>query len=286
MTSLRSVRTEVGMSEGRVNTLLISLPTSHDRRNRLFYRLDPRQWNLSILRSAYPPVRSSMNDHEWTLFRQMAGHLTAGQRGCFLSHRRAWLSAAKSMDKITVILEDDAVPLYKRLPKLPNLPEDTDVLYLHHFAQHLPSSRRLLLSLIRTMLLPFRNPFEYIPISEVTTSHCGKLNRAAMPASAYAVTQKGAKKLLSVFSEVGVFYKWDSIMLRNSLPSRAFNTMLPYLSDDKQSFYIGQRPGNASQKIASTFLKAYAIYPPITIHDYLTVSEKDRLNHQFLDVAI
>ena len=37
-----------------------------------------------------------------------------------------------------------------------------------------------------------------------------------IPASAYAVTKQGANKLLSIFDKVGLFYQWDSIMLRHS----------------------------------------------------------------------
>lgn len=175
------------MYERGVNTLAISLPASHDRRCRLLSRLEPDQYGLSFVQACYPPISKSMNDHEWALFHEMAGHLTAGQRGCFLSHRRAWLSAIESTAKLTIILEDDAIPLYKKLPNLPAFPEDLDVLYLHHFAQCIPSARQLLLSLIRTMAVPFRNLFEVHSIAEVVASHCGKLNRAAMPGSAYAI---------------------------------------------------------------------------------------------------
>lgn len=215
-----------------------------------------------------------MNDHEWALFHRMAKHLTAGQRGCFLSHRRAWLSALKSRAKLTIILEDDAIPLYKKLPQLPIFPDDLDILYLHHFAQFIPLPRQLFSSLFRAMASPLGNFFEVHSIDDVLTSHCGKLNRAAMPASAYGVTKKGAEKLLAIFEEVGLFYQWDSIMLRNSLSSSAFQKMLPYISDEKRIFYAGQRPDKASKKVSATLLNTYAIYPPITMHDYLTPSEK------------
>lgn len=182
-----------GVCEGQRATLLISLPRSHDRRRRLFSRLEPSQWNLSLVKACHPPISDSMNDHEWKLFHQMAGHLTAGERGCFLSHRRAWLSAVNSTAKLTIILEDDAVPLYRTLPQFPDLPEDLDVLYLHHFAQLIPSARQLLLSLAGTILSPFGNLLEVHPISAVVASHCGSMNRAAMPASAYAVTKGGGR---------------------------------------------------------------------------------------------
>ena len=260
--------------ERAVNTLAISLPASHDRRRRLLGRLEPNCYGLSFVQACYPPMSKSMSDHEWALFHEMAEHLTAGQRGCFLSHRRAWLSAVESTAELTIILEDDAIPLYKKLPSLPDFPEDLDVLYLHHFAQYIPSARRLLLSFIRTMAAPFHNLFEVRSIDEVVASHCGKLNRAAMPGSAYAVTRKGAEKLLSIFDEVGLYYQWDSVMLRHSLSSAAYQRMLPWLSDGEQPFYVGQRPQNAPRRVAATLLNAYAIYPPITMHDYLTPSAR------------
>lgn len=253
---------------------MISLPASHDRRRRLLGRLEPNQYGLSFVQACHPPMSKSMNDHEWALFHEMAEHLTAGERGCFLSHRRAWLLAIKSTAELTIILEDDAIPLCKKLPNLPVIPEDLDVLYLHHFAQYIPSARQLLPCLIRTMAAPFRNLFAVHPIDEVVASHYGKLNRAAMPASAYAVTQKGAEKLLSIFDEVGLYYQWDSVMPRHSLSSAAYRKMLPYLSDDKQPFYVGQRPQNAPRRVAAALLNAYAIYPPITLHDYLAPSER------------
>ena len=120
-------------------TLLISLPISEDRRDALFARLDPQAWRLSSIAACYPTEPDSLSAEEWALYGRMSDRLRSGQRGCFLSHRRAWKTALASPVQLTIILEDDAVPLYRELPGLPKLPEDIDVLYLHHQAQYLPT---------------------------------------------------------------------------------------------------------------------------------------------------
>ena len=48
--------------------------------------------------------------------------------------------------------------------------------------------------------------------------------------------------------------------------------MLPYVCSDEHYFYRGQRPENASSRMASISLNTYAIYPPMFIHDYETPS--------------
>ena len=95
-----------------------------------------------------------------------------------------------------------------------------------------------------------------------------------MPASAYGVTKSGANKLLSIFDEVGNFYQWDAIMLRHAVSTHLYRKMLPYICSDSIGFYRGQRTRNAGLKISSVRLNAYAIYPPLTIHDYEAVSVK------------
>ena len=194
-----------------------------------------------------------------------AKHNSGRTSGCFLSHRRAWLRALDSPAPITIILEDDAIPLYAKQPPFPTLPADIDVLYLHHFAQYLPKLRQLLTACLFSR-------FKTYSLDDVILSHCGNLHRAAMPASAYAVSKQGANKLLTIFDELGLFYQWDSIMLRHSISARVFRQMLPYVCSTDTTFYAGQRPGRASSKMASVSLNTYAIYPPLFIHDYETPS--------------
>lgn len=124
------------------STLLISLPSSIDRRSRLLQRIDMASWRLTVLSGCHTPTPSSMTGNERDLYRGMPSSLAAGHRGCFLSHRRAWLTARSH--GLTIILEDDAIPLFKYLPRFPTLPDDLDVLYLHHFAQFIPSISRSL----------------------------------------------------------------------------------------------------------------------------------------------
>ena len=157
------------------------------------------------------------------------------------------LKALDSSATLTVILEDDAIPIYAKRPRLPVLPRCLDVLYLHHFAQYLPSAWQFLSECL------FR-PFKVYSLDEVMLSHCGNLHRAAMPASAYAVTKQGANKLLSIFDKVGLFYQWESIMLRHSISAPIFRQMLPYVCSDEHYFYRGQRPENASSRMASISL--------------------------------
>ena len=252
-------------SDKTINTLLISVSISKARRRKMLSRLNPESWRISPIDGCYPPQSDSLDRDEWVRFHAMPAHLTAGQRGCFLSHRRAWLKALDSSATLTVILEDDAIPIYAKRPRLPVLPRCLDVLYLHHFAQYLPSAWQFLSECL------FR-PFKVYSLDEVMLSHCGNLHRAAMPASAYAVTKQGANKLLSIFDKVGLFYQWDSIMLRHSISAPIFRQMLPYVCSDEHYFYRGQRPENASSRMASISLNTYAIYPPMFIHDYETPS--------------
>ena len=197
----------------------------------------------------------------------MSGRLRPGQRGCFLSHRRAWLKAIDSTAELTIVLEDDAVPLYRTMPRLPALPSDLDVLYLHHFAQYIPNPWGVIPQCLRVPYL-LVNPFDVHSINTVLLSHCGRLHRAAMPASAYAVTARGAAKLLSVFEDVGNFFQWDSIMLRHAIKADVYTRMSPFVQSNDITFYRGQRPGNAAARMSATRLNSYALYPPLFVHDY------------------
>ena len=260
----------------RFRTLLISLPISEDRRRALFTRLDDEAWRLSSISACYPLEPETLTAEEWDLYHRMSERLRSGQRGCFLSHRRAWQEAlARSPSDLTIILEDDAVPLYRQPPPLPRLPEDLDLLYLHHQAQYLPTWPELLAQFARIPLDIFGKPFRLHSIDAVLASHCGKLRRASMPASGYAVTRSGARKLLAIFEEVGNHFQWDSIMLRHAVSDRVFARMSPYIcANDGSTFYHGQRPENASRHVSSIALNAYAIHPPLVLHDHETPSVK------------
>ena len=263
-----------GASNEHVNTLLISLPISGDRRRDLFSKLNRESWRLSSVKACYPPDPGSLDSGEWKRFHAMSKRLVTGQRGCFLSHRRAWLKALDDCADLTLILEDDVIPLYEKLPLLPTLPEDLDVLYLHHFAQHIPTLRQLLLHFLMVPIECLGSPFKIYNIDEILSSHCGRLHRAAMPGCAYGITSSGATKLLSIFDELGNFFQWDSIMLRHAISTPVFSKMLPYICSDAYSFYRGQHPHGGSLKMSSTRLNAYAIYPPLVIHNYNAPSVK------------
>lgn len=258
-----------------IRSLFISLPMSVERRRTFLARADADGWALSSVAPCYPPVPGSMDDEEWELFHEMSERLTAGQRGCFLSHRRAWKEALSGPSDLTVVLEDDAVPLYRRFPRLPRLPKNLDVLYLHHFAQYLPGGAELAKGFCFGLPINFFcRPFEIHPMDVVLASHCGRLRRAAMPACAYAVTKSGAAKLLAIFDEVGNHFQWDSIMLRHAVGSAVFEQMIPHVRAAGSTFYQGQRQENAAAKVASISLNAYAIYPPLVLHDYEAPSVK------------
>ena len=258
----------------RISSLLISLPISGDRQRRLFSRLDPQSWNLSLLDACFPPDPESLNGEEWKRFHAMASRLRPGQRGCFLSHRRAWKRAQEFHTGLTIVLEDDVVPLYAQLPPLPALPRDLDVLYLHHFAQRIPAMGELLIDFLRAPLEALGRPFRLYSIDEVLVSHRGRLHLAAMPGCAYAVTSAGAGKLLSLFDEVGNYYNWDSIMLRHAMSASVYERLLPEICSDAAWFYRGQRPDRGGVKKSSLSLNAYAIYPPLFIHDHRAPSVK------------
>ena len=258
----------------RIDTLLISLPISEDRRRALFSRLDRKSWGLSLLDACYPPEPDSLDSGEWRRFRSMADRLRPGQRGCFLSHRRAWKRAREGSAGLTVILEDDVVPLYETPPPLPPLPADLDLLHLHHFAQRIPTLPQLLWQLLCAPMKRRRRPFDVFPLDEVLASHCGKLHLAAMPGCAYAVSRAGAGKLLALFDEVGNYDNWDAIVLRHATSASVYARLLPEIRSDVVWFYRGQRPDRAAAKRASLFLNAYALYPPLFLHDHRAPSVK------------
>ena len=257
-----------------VPTLLISLPNSEERRRLLFSRLDRERWRLSSLPACYPSDPGALDDGEWERFRAMADRLRLGQRGCFLSHRRAWIRARESDARLTVVLEDDVVPLYEHPPRLPPLPRDLDLLHLHHFAQPIPTWGQLLWRFYCAPLASLLRPLTVHPIDEVLHSHCGRLRLAAMPGCAYAVTPTGADKLLALFDEVGNYDNWDAIVLRHAMSEPVHQRMLPDIQSDAIWFYRGQRPDRAWSKQASISLNAYAIYPPLFLHDHKAPSVK------------
>ncbi len=204
----------------------------------------------------------------------MSKRLRSGQRGCFLSHRRAWQEALDSSGDLTIVLEDDAIPLFRAMPALPAPPHDLDVLYLHHQAQCLPSWPELLARFVRRPFDRFGSPFRLYSIDAVLASHCGRLRRASMPACAYAVTRSGAEKLLAIFEEVGNFFQWDSIMLRHAVSDAVFEKLSPHVNAEGSRFYRGQRPENAGQRVSSIRLNVYALDPPLVVHDHQTPSVK------------
>jgi len=230
-------------------------------------RLDKGAWKLELIQPCFPTVPESLTTEEWGIYVAMSDRLTPGQRGCFLSHRRAWIEALNSSAELTVILEDDVVPVYRTPPRLPALPPDLDVLYLHHFAQYIPTPRDVVMQFLRLPSFLAR-PFELHSIGAVLSSHCGKLHRAAMPASAYAVTRRGAAKLVSIFEDVGNHFQWDSIMLRHAIGADVYKMMQRWVQSNERVFYRGQSPANASRKVSNTRLNSYAIYPPLFIHDF------------------
>ena len=260
-----------------VPTLLISLAVSEERRRALFSRLDRESWRLASLPACYPPDPASLDDEEWARFRAMAERLRPGQRGCALSHRRAWIRARESGARLSVVLEDDVVPLYERMPRLPPLPRDLDLLYLHHFAQPLLPWGRLLWRFYWAPLASLLRPFTVHPIDEVLRSHCGRLRLAAMPGCAYAVTPRGADKLLRLFDEVGNYDNWDAVVLRHATSEAVHARMLPEIHSDENWFYRGQRPERAWSRRASLSLNAYALYPPLFLHDHEAPSVKLRV---------
>ena len=257
-----------------VPTLLISLAVSEERRRALFSRLDRESWRLASLPACYPPDPGSLDDEEWARFRAMAERLRPGQRGCALSHRRAWIRARESGARLSVVLEDDVVPLYERMPRLPPLPRDLDLLYLHHFAQPLLSWGRLLWRFYWAPLASLLRPFTVHPIDEILRSHCGRLRLAAMPGCAYAVTPRGADKLLRLFDEVGNYDNWDAVVLRHATSEAVHERMLPHIRSDENWFYRGQRPERAWSRRGALVLNAFALYPPLFLHDHRAPSVK------------
>ena len=257
-----------------LDTLLLSLPGSEARRHTLFRRMDAGHWRLSSVEVCCPADPESLSEAEWQRFHAMADRLRPGQRGCFLSHRRAWLQARESTAPLTIVLEDDVIPLYEERPSLPALPQDLDLLYLHHFAQRILGVPQLLVHFYFAPILCLVRPFQVFPIDEVLASHCGKLRFGAMPGCAYAVTPKGADKLLSLFDEVGNYDNWDAIVLRHATSETVHRRMLADIESDALWFYRGQRPDRAWSRRASLSLHAYAIYPPLFLHDHEAPSVK------------
>ena len=92
------------------DTLLISLPGSEARRQTLLRRMDAGNWRLQSLDACHPADPESLSEAEWRRFHAMAERLRPGQRGCFLSHRRAWLRARESTAPLVIVLEDDVIP--------------------------------------------------------------------------------------------------------------------------------------------------------------------------------
>ena len=191
-----------------------------------------------------------------------------------MSHRRAWLTVRDGDADLSVVLEDDVIPLYPRMPRLPALPSDLDLLYLHHFAQRLPTGGQLLRHFLGNPFAALVRPFTVHPIDEVLNSHCGRLRLAAMPGCAYAITRSGAGKLLRLFDEVGNYDNWDAIVLRHATSEAVHARMLPEIRSDALRFYRGQRPERAWSKRASLSINAYAIYPPFFVHDHQGPSVK------------
>lgn len=78
-------------------------------------------------------TRKGWNDHESYVARQY--FMSAGERGCAMSHVRAWrMCAERTDDKPLLVLEDDAEPIpeFNRIfaQCMETLPQDADIVYL------------------------------------------------------------------------------------------------------------------------------------------------------------
>lgn len=131
-----------------------------------------------------------------------------GMKGCFASHKGAWKRIIDENLPYALILEDDiiAIPTYKEdiSNALENVPNDFDVLTFYDSGYE---TRKGIFDEIITRGMGIYNPKhqvlnEYIQIPMATMSCTG-----------YIVSNKGAKKLLSIFPNIT--YHVDYAMFHN-----------------------------------------------------------------------
>ena len=64
-------------------------------------------------------------------------------------------------------------------------------------------------------------------------------------------------------------------MLRHAMSASVYERLLPEICSDAAWFYRGQRPDRGGGlKKSSLSLNAYAIYPPLFVHDHRAPSVK------------
>jgi GR25 family glycosyltransferase involved in LPS biosynthesis len=181
-----------------------------------------------------------------------------GTLGTFLSHVKAWEAVVETSEKLSIVLEDDAVLLsFDRLLRL-EFPADADLVFLNDRMS--PGSRH-------------ENPrppdVECLPILESVRKL--RMVKHGVGGDGYILTQAGAAKLLRAVEADRLFGHVDWRLLRYSLSPE---DLVPEF-DDTQVGYVVRHHHNPNLSPAWAVVKAYCVSSPLVAFGTRATSSRD-----------
>lgn len=178
-----------------------------------------------------------------------------GTLGCFMSHVSAWEKIVSEDLEYALILEDDAVPVtrFPRDFKSLKIPDDFDFCFVNKRME----------PLFEVEELAKVQDFTAIHVIDALASKAKFLKGPGL--DAYFLSQKGAKKLLSLITEDGYGGHADWRVVSYSL-SRDASYRFP---EDSPARWFAQRSRSVAQ------LQSYSLFPALVDVDRQVVSSRD-----------
>lgn len=167
-----------------------------------------------------------------------------GTIGCFLSHVCAWERVLQLGNQMAVIVEDDANVQGLGALSLVEMPEDADLLFLND-----------------QMSPPCEPPFAKPKISP-TSASLGCITKKGPGAYGYALTTRGARKLVSACAKDLYYGHVDSRLLRYCTTEADLES----LPADSYALEIVRKHHNPRLPPKMGLLRGYCITPPLIGH--------------------
>jgi glycosyl transferase family 25 len=187
-----------------------------------------------------------------------------GAVGCYLSHAKLWEYICQQHVDFCMILEDDAYPLvpFPKVASSFNLPDQFDLIFVNARAGS---------DLAAATYAPMTDePFNYHSYQEVVRSVVESDRVRAPGSDGYAISQRGAKKLLQMVAETKVCCGLDWAIALHAMAD-SFREWFIESSDEKKKKAL------LTARIGDVRLDAFVLQPCLVDHRP-TSSTVDHMN--------
>jgi GR25 family glycosyltransferase involved in LPS biosynthesis len=178
-----------------------------------------------------------------------------GVVGNYLSHIRIWERIAERQYPFAIVCEDDAFPLV-RLPSTQasfGFPPDFDLVFVNRRAADWVPAEKVAYE-------DKTSPLVYVPYQDVVTNLLSRHPRLEAPgAEGYAVSLRGAKKLLEIARRAGVCCGDDWAMSLHSLEASFREALAARLP-------LSQQQELASLHVSDVHLRTFVLFPGLIDH--------------------